>query len=565
MLGVTRPFTVQPGAATRVPLFYAPTGSAGNAIVAVSYPAGTKAKLMDLRFKAGDKSADFTVLSLPEDAHYSLFYDVPAGRHRLTLQSKYWRLPNATIDVSPGKLLLERGVTVVSLPSLFVSVVGDLPPKTSGRVTVLDCDQSSFEPGKAVWPNINNCLEFWKGDVVESAAIPYLQSRWYFVMAEAAGTKLGRRVDFRPGQDISETFRFARSRLFGRVLRGTEGIAAGIRIEEHDTGQLEAETESNSDGSYQLDLWAPQWIAARLLPLDRDAEDVSVFRLEVKPGDFERDFHIPATDVRILLRDAETREPLAGQVVFMQAGASAEREAGISGEAHLPPLDPGPATVTASAEKHKTEKASFVVLDHSDVQRFTVFLKPLREENSFLATLPDGRPAAGADVLVGPLGVGFRERGRCDENGLCLLADRPAPDEPVFVFHRDAALTVARAGTILEQQKLTLRTSGGILRVAPVRGQRSADLSLEIVVSVEGVQVPPSLYAIMGARLDLSHRVYLQPQFSVFELPGLPAGRLTIALVGRQTREQADDPAVLLTHQLPVDLPTTTVYRPSLP
>lgn len=553
-LGATKPFAVERNKATELPRYYRPKPGTGIGIVGINYPAGAGSDQKDLRLAAGGSPADLSVLSLPADTHYFVFYDLPRGRLPLTLESRYWRLGERSLDITSGRVSLDRNTTVTSRPSLFMTIAGDLPAKTPVRITILDCEQGQFETGKGYWPDATRCSEFWKGEATEATAVHHMGPRWYFVVAEADGERLGKRVDFRAGQDRTEVFRFVRSRVFGQVYRGKKGVPAAIRVEENDTGRLEAETQSGSDGSYEVRLWAPKWVAAHIRPLDREESDSFIVRFEVR-ADLEKDFVVPDTDVRVLLRDAETRQPLAGRVSFTQAGASAEREAADDGEARLPPLGPGLFKCEVSSEGHKPEVREFVIADQPEAQSFTVFLKPLREENSFLAILPTGIPAGAADVFVGSYGSTFREHGRCAENGWCRLAEDPPDEELLFVFHRDSGLTVARAGDVLGSRELYLRPPGGMLKVLPQRGARAANASLELRVGLDGVQLPPFLFAVMGTRLSTVHRYNLPPGFHEFEIPGLPAGIAVLSVVARPLGSPSSHPAEVLLAGREVMLP----------
>lgn len=549
-LGMTIPWRLNQGTTRKVPELTTPKPGRGHLLSRIDYPADASATLRDLRITLEGEEPEASIVSLPSATLYSVFYNAPSGRLKLSVKSQFWRMQDAFVTVARPMSLARN--SVLPRPSLHIKIEGDVPPEALVKTTLYDCDQTKEGAGQTAWPELTkDCSVHWNGEAEAGKAhIPHLDSRWYFVAAEWDGHSIGRRVDLRPGIDVSETFEFRRTRVEGRVRLGGVGVPATLQWADDRSGEVETTAQADVEGFYVAAVWSPKVAMVTISPTPRP--DISERQWIEIPATSElrKDFDIPDTDVRVLVRDSRTEKLVAeANVGFVRSGAS-EEEVAEEGEVRLSGIAPGNLRCHVSAEGYVPSDVDLQVTSTSKPQTFSVRLDPLGEER-FLALLPTGVAAANADVMPGVGPSSYARRLQCDAHGECRLPAGSPPEEPILVFHPEAGLTVATVGSVKEEGRLMLRRPGGPLRVGLQRGAIAALVTLQISVAIDGLPIDPMILGLMANRLQKSYRIYLQPGFAgPFEVQGLPEGELIVA-VGPAGQQRSELPPTTVRMRMP--------------
>jgi hypothetical protein len=548
-LGMTTPWRLNPGATKKVPELDAPKPGRGHLLARIDYPSYAPEMLREVEVSLEGERPTASIVSLPSATLYSAFYNAPSGRRKLDVKSRFWRMEDALVTIARPMSLEKKGV--LPKPSLRLKIEGDLPPDAVVKTTLYDCDQTKEGAGQPVWPELSDCSIHWRGEAkARKLEIPHLDPRWYFATAEWDGHSIGRRVDLRPAVDVSETFEFRRTRVEGRVRLGGVGVSATLQWADDRSGKIETTVEADVEGFYEAAVWSPKVALVTVSPsrrpeiADRQWIDIPAI------SELRRDFDIPDTDVRVLVKDSRTEKLVAdAKISFVQSGASAEASMQ-EGEVRLSGIAPGKLRCHVSADGYVPSDIDLQVSSTSKPQTFSVRLDPLGEEK-FLALLPTGIPAAHADIMPGVGPVSYSRRVQCDANGECRLPAGSSREEPLLVFHPAAGLTVTTVGSVKDEGRLLLRRSGGPLTVGLQRGAVASLVTLQVSVAVDGLLIDPMILGLMANRLQKSYRIYLQPGFAgPFEVQGLPEGELIVA-VGPVGQHRSDLAPTTLRMRLP--------------
>lgn len=570
LIGVTSPFELAPRARSVVAGVHKPTDASGDIVVRVDFPPGAFASeerdyRTTLQSTGSERQASVST-NKNSDSHYSVFFDVPAGSYSLSLESGHWWAKKIPIEVQAGRLVLDDHLAPQPKPSLKVVLDSAVKPPT-WKVSVYRCPEGELGPATASWPDLKRCSTFQNRETTsDQVALDHLDPAWVFVLVEAGLRRLGRQVDLTTGRDRTEHFDPRGVRVFGRVRRGKKDIAADLSFRNSDTEATEAEVRSAPDGTYETFVSDEGLYRVTVRPAELELPDSPVFKLRIlRHEDLERDFDIPSSSVHVVILDERTRKPIPkAEVLFVYAGAGESRETDEQGEARLPPIAPGALKLGVGATGYARKTVTVSVEDQDAPQSAVVLLKPLQDEHSFRLLLPGGSPASSGIVFVGPYSEGFRERDDCDGEGICRLADRPGDEEMLFLFHPEAALTVARGSDTLGST-VTLRPPGGELKIEVQRGQTSASCVLRVQVFLEGVPVPRFLLAVLGTVLGRNYQTMLFPNFQQpLVIQGLPVGPVVIGIAPAEGADRRCGEGWLI-EPFEVQLPTPSPPHVQLP
>lgn len=207
--------------------------------------------------------------------------------------------------------------------------------------------------------------------------------------------------------------------VFGTVHRGGEPHPATVSFETVTGDSIEATTDEGG-GYHAFALHPLRWVTVQL-----DSVDQEPWRELFAPAierTQELDFDISAAEVTVHVIDARTGEAIDGAVVRARnkyrAPVAAEGEgdtesgrgeraiagshsADVSGIVRLPPPRPGRLELRAEAEGYRPMRQPQVVeiQDPPQDRTLTILLEPLGDTVRIRLLLPDGTPAAGAEVM----------------------------------------------------------------------------------------------------------------------------------------------------------------------
>jgi hypothetical protein len=253
--------------------------------------------------------------------------------------------------------------------------------------------------------------------------------------------------------------------LSGTVRRGGERHAATVRFQTVAGDPVEA--AADEEGEYAAVALQPlRWVDVELAEVEQ--EPWRDFFAPPLRESRELDFDVPDADLTVRVVDAVTHEGIAGATVSVrndylppvEAGGEATEEAragrgrgrmigrshtaDATGLVRLPPPRPGQIEVDASADGYRPGEAQQLdVPDPPQDREIEIALQPHGARVAIHLTLPDGSPAAGAEVQrVDPAAAGGPLfSGRADAAGVVEVPIEPAAGL-LLLKHPGAAFAV---------------------------------------------------------------------------------------------------------------------------
>jgi hypothetical protein len=538
-VGLTRPWEQPRGNRYSLPEFSRPKQGMGHLIIRAQAEHGWTAAARDvsLSLSGGGPEIRASTATNLAPAHYSVFYDVPAGTYSVHIQSEHWRLSIGEVVVKPDHVVFSEGARLLEKPNVAVEIVPEPWRVGPWTVTAYHCGSEQLGPGG--WPDLAGCKPERQVKTMEDhAVLSGLDWPKVFVTAEASGHQAGRQVDLSDGKSATLQLEVRSGHIFGTVSRGGQPIQAEVTIEAVWPRGEALSTASASDGTYSSTLWAPGVYRVRARPPDQPANRASEVTVTVgRELEQRADIAIPSTDLLLRVIDKDTGQPIPGATVgWLESGSGRSQTADDLGEAPLPPLPSGPTRLRVAADGYRTEHPTFQVLETSEPQSFEQVLVRERPENSFTVLLPSGAPATMAQAFVcDPTGTTVTEAASCGSSGICQLAAKPADGQPIFVFDPQAALTVGTAGQTLAAGTVTLPPPGGELTIPVHRGTATATQTLALSIELGGYYIPDDILAAVAARLMQSYQVFLPAHSDpdAFRLQGLPQGTGSCTILAR--------------------------------
>lgn len=289
--------------------------------------------------------------------------------------------------------------------------------------------------------------------------------------------------------------------LWGRVELGDEGHEATISL--RTVGGETVRAETDPQGFYEVAVLEPVRSVEVVLIESEAAPYADFFSPPIRENR-ELSFRLLDVENRVEVRDARTGEPIAGAQVtarneYEEHDEALERavekavvqrvETDAEGVALLPPLRSGWVEVEGKADGYLpvAEPVRREVTDPSEDLEVQLALEPVSESTEVRLRLPDGGPAAGAEVMLAGSAAGETVlfTGSADSEGTVRVPGGPA----------GSVLLARHAGA-----------GGGVRGWPPRAGEGRVDWSLPkaapSALSVE-VRSPSGEQAVGQARLAL--------------------------------------------------------------
>lgn len=372
------------------------------------------------------------VLVNGSDRIVAVWYGVDAPRAKIAFHSDAARWEAREIRLTPGRIATIRD-EVQPLPSAKVSV--------NAPVNTRFPDEVFLEVARAAEKEVLRRVSAGLG-VHELAELPAELLRVTLRLGQWEWSKM---LDLSRGEDGQVGFDIEPVTIFGTVYHGREPAQAELSFLNGDDRWAVVNTDER--GRYETTLWWTDVQTVRVT-LPGLAPFLDPFREIFTSG--RVDFHVPRTDYRVRVRDAQTGRGIAGARVT----AGSETGSGLrvaqrvttngDGEARLPPVRDGALVVHVSADNYASaEPRRMVVDDEHHTLEFA--LQPLRTVATVRVLLPSGAPAAGAEVWAFDPAMRPAWRGSATAEGVLELPDLP-PGALLLVRHPQAATGVRRTG-----------------------------------------------------------------------------------------------------------------------
>lgn len=275
--------------------------------------------------------------------------------------------------------------------------------------------------------------------------------------------KFRRQIDLTTEEEGFVTLEPEVIELSGTVRRGGERHPATVRFQTVAGDPVEA--AADEEGEYAAVALQPlRWVDVELAEVEQ--EPWRDFFAPPLGESRELDFDVPDAEVTVRVVDAVTHEVIAGARVsvmneYLRPARPGDEEEGdpdrrmrrlgqghtadASGLVRLPPPRPGQVEIHASADGYRPGEAQQLdVPDPPQDREIEIALQPYGAGVAIHLTLPDGSPAAGAEVLrVDPAAAagGPRFSGRADAAGVVEVPIEPAAGL-LLLKHPGAAFAV---------------------------------------------------------------------------------------------------------------------------
>lgn len=438
---------------------------------------------------AGQKHSPDVTVPTPSRL-YAVWYDLPSSSATLNVDSSGVYAEPVRLQLRSGKA--ERAeVALQPRPSLEVS--WNLPES-------LDADSVDVEVEAVLRESI--VAESTQARTKEHHVFTQLPPEEVEVSLTAGLWTFQEHVDLRRGDQRVE-FSPVPIAIFGSVFKGDETTPAAIRFEIG--GGKTFEVQTDDDGEYQVTVFRP--IRAATVSLrDRSGPPfIADFFDEPIETSRRQDFEIPDNSIRVRVVDERTGEGLPGATVNVEnevpGGRTYAQRAHTDedGLALLPPLRVGRVEASARADGYlpSGEPVSLEILAEGAPGEITIQLAPEGEKDQLRLVLPDGRPAAQAEVRAHASGTG---RGgswwaRADEGGHVEIPKAVA-GQVLFVRHPAAAF-LARAWPVGSPSETIwqLPTASGTLRVRTTDPWGNAIGGAGISLWIEGLRLEGTILA----------------------------------------------------------------------
>jgi hypothetical protein len=342
----------------------------------------------------------------------AVWYGLTARDARLRLDSKTLRLPLDAVT------LARAGVTTVRanlepLPTLTVAIGAvaqsvDVPPLT---LSILSADQSAtLAPRTPAAP----------GKIVTFAHLPAVHA---LVLLEIGAFKTGAPVDLSDGRDARVELPLEPVPVAGTVYAGDAPAAAEIRFLQKGEPVT---TRTDDRGRYSITLWTERRYFVDVLLLDKpDVPPLQDF-VRVRANE-TLDFHLPAMRFAARIRDAESGKPVPkASVTLRNAWTAADGpHSGVRAfpsdalaMTELPPQRAGTSELRVSAPGYLDAGPIKVPIDDSVRERVVdVAMQRIGQSIGVDLRLPDGTPAAGAELAASPDASAVVWRGTAGDDG----------------------------------------------------------------------------------------------------------------------------------------------------
>lgn len=420
-IALSRPISIEAGSTQ---LVWPTAPAASDVLVILRKPWTLEARKEPPTVRLALNSRDPDVLVNGGDRIIAIWYGVDAPRAKIAFESDAAHWEAREIRLAPGKVTTIRD-EVKPLPSAKVSIHApadaELPEET---FLVVGAKRVRVGVG-----------------VHELHDLPAKVLRVTLKVGEREWDEV---LDLTNGEDGQVAFDLEPLTIFGTVFHGKEPAKAKISFLNGDNRWNAVETDDQ--GRYETTLWWTDVQTVRVTLPDQPPF-LDPFREIFESG--RVDFHVPRTDYRVRVRDAQTGRGIAGAKVI--AGNEAKEGMQLAqhvitnddGEAVLPPLRHGELIVSVQADRYASVEPQRMAVDDQR-HEVEIVLQPLQTRAELRVVLPSGAPAADADVWAFDAAMNPVWRGRTSREGVLELPD-VAIGATLLLRHPQAASSARRA------------------------------------------------------------------------------------------------------------------------
>lgn len=547
-VALSAPFEVRGREAVEVPL-QRPQGVAFLVAQVERHAAAATASDLDvelfLRHGGEERAPDLKVLTA--ERVYGIWYGLAPGTAGLRVRSKQTFFDSPPLDLRSGGI---EQVTGELRPRPALQVELDLPsPLTHEELTlqVRRLPMGEIVAAQVLKPRVPS--HRFEGLPPALLEVDLLTSFGTFT----------RQVDLGSGADGFLLLEPELVTVRGTVYHGDQGHPAELAFTT--VAQATVKTRTDENGAYEIALVNPLRAVAVYLQGVESAPYLDFFAPAITESK-ELDFHLPDVEFTVRVLNAVTGEGVPGASVSVRNTYQAEdddfeigsrekprqEERVVSqiattdkkGVARLPPLRQGDLEIRAFAKGYSNlpEPVQAQVLDGETDQSFEVRLEPAGETVALRLRLPDGTPAAGAEVLLtGSLFEGFNAAlfsGRANGEG---IVETPRKAGFLLAKHSAAGFLVRpwqpQEGDLDMEWALPLAAGRPLTIQVKDSSGKSAGAQAELALRVEGRRLfGPILAWLTGTHAATDSNGYWVGR-------NLPQGPVEILAWGARVQEEA--------------------------
>lgn len=402
------------------------------------------------------------------------------GPRELALRSDTYHFPPASIRLRERNISTIRG-ELRPLPALKVTI--DVPEEALAAWQALE---PSLIIRRAADKTVIRRSESATGEQLfsflplDSYDAVVTTSQWTFV----------RRADLTAGADGAVSFHPEPFTISGRVTAGGEPRTSKVSFKRGngDTTTVQADTT----GEYEVTLWMNDMYIVEASLNESPAQPP--FSRAMRLSSTRRvDIQVPMTKVLVHVTDAVTGKPVADAEVMTlnrwndpQSGkgaASHNVKTDAGGIAQLAPLSRGTAEIHVKADGYfKDDPTTFEVAGDRMERTLAVSLRPAGESSDLSIMLPNGTPAAEADVMIVTDGTGRQTlwSGKSDARGR-VSVPRSLAGSILLIRHRaTAGLAWRFTGSSEEEVALAAPSPHPLLVKVERRGEAARNAAMTV-------------------------------------------------------------------------------------
>jgi len=343
---------------------------------------------------------------------YALWYDVDGRTARVEASSSKGWLDEEVVLMSGGVATLRGELK----PRPHLDVRLELPAELRAEGAVVEIER--HDDGQRL---ARRELPLDAQAVTRFLGLPPTGLRVVLRVESTPIWKLRERVDLSDGGSRELLLRFSPIHLSGTVYHGSEPSTGRLKLytlnepgmTDSDMARGFLEVEIDDDGNYSAVVLKP---GKFLMTVDLEGVPGPEFPVRHMPfiaEDTVFDVRIPRAGGRVAVRDARTGSPIDDALVIAhnvyelngedpprRAAGSNVARSGDDGWAELPPLYPGPLKVKASKDGYLDSEMIDATVVDGDIVELAIDLEPVEVGAVLQLTLPDGRPAAGAEARL---------------------------------------------------------------------------------------------------------------------------------------------------------------------
>lgn len=362
---------------------------------------------LDLTLVAQGERISPDVLVPTAEWIYALWYDVQGRSARLEAGTTRSFLDPVEVALRPGGVETYRGRL---RPRPHLDVYLEIPRELSPSAALLEVTAAGGGEPEAL---ADVALPLEAGAVTRIPGLPASPLSLALTLEGDPIWKLRESVDLRDGMPREVVLRPDPIVLSGTVYHRGEPVPATVRLAtlnepDMDRSRIWVESTAQDDGEYELVLFAPGCYRPQVELAEGPGGPFLGLYPTCIEEDTRLDIRVPDAAARIRVRDATSGEPLPGALLLVQNDMDTEERRGSAtqgvttaddGTAVVSFLYPGSLQVWAEKDGYLRNSDPFEVrLTEGRTVDLIVTLEPVGAVSTLRLELPDGRPAAGAEV-----------------------------------------------------------------------------------------------------------------------------------------------------------------------